>query len=56
VEGRKRLSLTWTDFEPRLDVRKQHLGLAWHSMEPEDVRAWEGERWSFRWWPWHWFR
>lgn len=55
VEGRKRLSLIWTDFDPRLDVRKHQLGLAWFSMEPEDARAWRGERFRSRWWPWHWF-
>jgi hypothetical protein len=55
VEGPKRMSLTWTDFEPRLDDRRHNLGLAWQSWEPEDRRRWNGEKFSSRWWPWHWF-
>jgi hypothetical protein len=55
VEGPKRMSLTWNDFDPRLDDRRHHIGLAWFSMDLEDGRVWRGEKFSSRWWPWHWF-
>lgn len=55
IDSPTRLSLTWTDFDPRLDERRHHLGLAWYGVTLEDGRRWHGEKFGSRWWPWHWF-
>lgn len=46
------MSLTWEDFDPRLDEWKHKLGLAWLGKTREDERKYEGRRFSSRWWPW----